>query len=100
MLSLECRWLPLLLLQKKKCIIIKLSETAAWRKQGGGGGGGADQLCEEEFVVFAHVQNMHAYDSTVTDLPNTILKPVYSLGKYWKWKNSLMGFVYRVVYEF
>ena len=43
-------------------------------------GGGADQLCEEEFVVFAHVQNMHAYDSTVTDLANTILKGKFSSG--------------------
>ena len=26
------------------------------------------------------------------------LKPMYSFGKWWKWKNSLMGIVYRVVW--
>ena len=26
------------------------------------------------------------------------LKPMYSFGKWWKWKISLMGFVYRVVF--
>ena len=26
------------------------------------------------------------------------LKPMYSFGKWWKWKMSLMGFVYRVVW--
>ena len=26
-----------------------------------------------------------------------LLKPMYSFGKWWKWKISLMGFVYRVV---
>ena len=26
------------------------------------------------------------------------LKPMYSFGKWWKWKFSLMGFVYRVVW--
>ena len=26
-----------------------------------------------------------------------LLKPMYSFGKWWKWKISLMGFIYRVV---
>ena len=28
----------------------------------------------------------------------SILKPMYSFGKWWKWEISLMGFVYRVVW--
>ena len=34
-----------------------------------------------------------------TDCQHCIsLKPMYSFGKWWKWKISLMGFVYRVVW--
>ena len=35
---------------------------------------------------------------TISITTCTMLKPIYSFGEWWKWKISLIGFVYRVVW--
>ena len=44
------------------------------------------------------VQMVFKYEKLITGfyMPLFQLKPVYSLGKWWKWNISVMGFIYRV----
>ena len=56
-------------------------------------------LCIMTCISHQALTSQSTIHSSYTSLLSIdILKPMYSFGKWWKWKISLMGFVYRVVW--
>ena len=61
----------------------------------GGGGGGGEAIAPP----CPPLATLMVFDSSipVTWIMKAVLKPMYSFGKWWKWKNCIMGFPYRVI---